>query len=53
MEKEKATEVTGCQACKKGLSATQKGMMVFGFYILFASLVGTIEIVKYVYSLFN
>ena len=53
MEKEKATEVTGCQTCKKVLSGTQKGMMVFGFYILLASVVGTIEIFKYVYSLFN
>lgn len=53
MEKEKATEVTGCQTCKKGLSGTQKGMLVFGFYMFLASIVGTIEIVKYVYSLFN
>ena len=53
MEKEKATEVTGCQTCKKGLSGTQKGIIVLGFYILLSSLVGTIEIVKYVYSLFN
>ena len=53
MEKEKATEVTGCQTCKKGLSGTQKGMMVFGFYMILASVIGTIEIVKYVYSLFN
>ena len=53
MEKEKATEVTGCQTCKNGLSGTQKGMMVFGFYMLLASFIGTIEIVKYVYSLFN
>ena len=53
MENEKATEVTGCQTCKKGLSGTQKGMMVFGFYMLLASFIGTIEIVKYVYSLFN
>ena len=53
MEKEKATEVTGCQTCKKGLSGTQKGMLAFGFYMLFASIIGTIEIAKYVYSLFN
>ena len=52
MEKEKATQV-GCQTCKKGLNGTQQGMLVFGFYILFASIVGTVEIFKYLYSLFN
>jgi|LakMenE18May11ns_1017448.scaffolds.fasta_scaffold6124082_2 hypothetical protein len=52
MEKEKATEV-GCQACKKGLSGTQKGMIVFSVYILMAAVVGSIEIVKYLFSLFN
>lgn len=53
MEKEKATEVTGCQTCKKGLSGTQKGMVFIGFYTLLSSIVGTIEIFKYLYSLFN
>ena len=52
MEKEKATEV-GCQACKKGLSGTQKGMIVFSVYILMAAVVGSIDIVKYLFSLFN
>lgn len=52
MEKEKATEV-GCQACKKGLSGTQKGMIVFSMYILMAAVVGSIEIAKYLFSLFN
>ncbi len=52
MEKEKATQVE-CQTCKKGLNGTQQGMLVFGFYILFASIVGTVEIFKYLYSLFN
>jgi hypothetical protein len=52
MEKEKATEV-GCQACKKGLSGTQKGMIVFSMYILMAAVVGSIDIVKYLFSLFN
>ena len=52
MEKEKATEV-GCQACKKGLSGTQKGMIVFSVYILIAAVVGSIEIAKYLFSLFN
>lgn len=52
MEKEKATEVTGCKQCKKGLSATQQGMLVLGFYILLSSIVGTIVIAKYLISLF-
>jgi hypothetical protein len=52
MEKEKATQVE-CQTCKKGLNGTQQGMIFFGFYLLLASVVGTIEIVKYLFSLFN
>ena len=52
MEKEKATQVE-CQTCKKGLSGTQKGMIVFSVYILMAAVVGSIDIVKYLFSLFN
>ena len=52
MEKQKATEV-GCQACKKGLSGSQKGIIFFSFYLLFAAIIGTIEIFKYLVSLFN
>lgn len=52
MEKEKATQVE-CQTCKKGLNGTQQGMIFFGVYILLASVVGTVEIVKYLISLFN
>jgi hypothetical protein len=52
MEKEKATEVTGCKQCKKGLSTSQQGMLVVGFYILLASVVGTFTIVKYLVDLF-
>jgi hypothetical protein len=53
MEKEKATEVTGCKTCKQGLSETQKGMIVFAIYILIAAVVGTIDIVKYLVDLIN
>lgn len=52
MEKQKATEV-GCQTCKKGLNGGQNAMIVLGFYLLFSSIVGTIEIFKYLFSLFN
>ena len=38
MEKKTATKVE-CQTCKKGLNGSQQGMLVFGFYILFASIV--------------
>ena len=51
MEKQKATEV-GCQTCKKGLNGGQNAMIVLGVYVLFASIVGTIEIIKQLYSLF-
>jgi hypothetical protein len=51
MDKKEATQV-GCQTCKKGLSGTQQSLMVLGFYILFASIIGTISIFKYLSSLF-
>jgi hypothetical protein len=53
MEKEKATEVTGCKTCKEGLSGTQKGIMVFAIYLLIAGIVGTIDIVKYLVNLLD
>jgi hypothetical protein len=53
MEKEKATEVTGCKTCKQGLSETQKGMIVFAVYLLIASVIGTVDIVKYLINLLN
>lgn len=52
MEKEKATEVK-CQTCKKGLNGGQNAMLVFGIYVLFASLIGTIDIINYLISLFK
>ena len=52
MEKKKATEV-GCQTCKKGLNGGQNTMIVFGFYVLFASIIGTIEIFNYLMNLFK
>lgn len=52
MEKQKATEV-GCQTCKKGLNNGQNAMIVLGIYILLSSLIGTVEIFRYLVSLFN
>jgi len=52
MEKKKATQVTGCRVCKKGLSKNQWGMVIIGSYISGTSVYGTIEIIKLVYSLF-
>jgi hypothetical protein len=31
MEEKKATEVTGCKQCQKGLNTTQKGLVVLIF----------------------
>jgi hypothetical protein len=50
--KTKSTQVTGCKTCKKGLSSTQKWMMVFAFYIFGASIYGTIKIVQEIIKLF-
>jgi len=47
MESKKATEVKGCKQCQKGLSTTQKGLVVLSMYILGTSIFGTIELIKY------
>jgi hypothetical protein len=52
MEKEKATEVK-CQACKRGLSNTQIGLLVVSAYILISSIYGTIELIKNLIGFFN
>jgi len=52
METKKATKVTGCKTCKKGLSNAQKSMVVLGFYILITSIYGTIDLIKYIISFF-
>jgi hypothetical protein len=46
MEKEKSTQVTGCKQCKKGLTLTQKSLIVFSIYILLTSIYGTVQIIK-------
>ena len=51
MEDKKATQV-GCQACKKGLNNKQYSLIIVGFYILGTSIYGTIELIKYIFSIF-
>jgi hypothetical protein len=46
METKKATQVTNCKQCKKGLNLTQKSLIVVSIYMLFAAIYGTIEIIK-------
>jgi hypothetical protein len=46
MKKKEATQVTGCKQCKKGLSTTQKGLVILSMYILGTSIYGTIELIK-------
>lgn len=50
--KTESTKVTGCKTCKKGLSTTQKWMMVVALYIFGASIYGTIRIVQEIVKLF-
>lgn len=52
MKKEKATEVK-CQACKRGMSNTQIGLLVVSAYILISSIYGTIELIKNLIGFFN
>jgi hypothetical protein len=47
MEIKKATEVNGCNTCKKGLSKTQKLLVGLSFYILISSIYGTIKILQF------
>jgi len=51
MESKKATQVTGCKQCKKGLSNTQIGLVVLSMYILGTSIFGTIELIGYLAEL--
>jgi len=50
--KTEATQVTGCQTCKKGLSTSQKWMMAVAFYIFGASIYGTVKIIQEIVKLF-
>ena len=52
MEEKKATQVTQCKQCKKGLNTTQKGLVVLSFYILISSIYGTIKLIQLLSDLF-
>lgn len=41
-----------CNSCKKGISNTQKGMLVLSFYLLGSSIYGTVKLVQLIMSLF-
>jgi hypothetical protein len=43
----------GCKKCKqKGVSKKQIGMIVLGFYVLFSSIYGTVQIISKIKDLF-
>jgi hypothetical protein len=46
METKKATQVDGCNTCKKGLNKTQTFLLFLGFYILGTSVYGTVILIK-------
>ena len=50
--KTEATKVTGCKTCKKGLSSTQKWMMVLAFYMFGAAVYGTVKMIQEIVNLF-
>jgi hypothetical protein len=52
METKKATEVTGCNTCKKGLSETQKWVLALSMYMFITSIYGTIVLIKNIVDLF-
>jgi len=52
MEEKKTTQVTTCKQCQKGLSKSQKALVVFSFYLLGSSVYGTIKIIEYLSGLF-
>jgi hypothetical protein len=48
---ENNNQTSGCQKCRqKGPGAIQIGSIILGFYVLFSSIYGTIEIVKSIVS---
>lgn len=46
MEEKKSTEVTGCNTCKKGLSKSQIGLIIFSMYIFASAMYGTYKIIQ-------
>jgi len=52
MEEKKATQVNGCKQCERGLSTTQKSLLILGFYILATSVYGTVKLLQLLSNLF-
>lgn len=52
MEKKEATQVTGCNTCKKGMSKSQIGLVFFSMYIFVSAIYGTYKIIENLVSLF-
>lgn len=46
MEKKEATQVTGCNTCKKGLNKSQIGLIIFSMYIFASAIYGTYKIIE-------
>lgn len=52
MEEQYATEAKECKQCKKGLSKTQIGMVIFSGYLLVSAIYGTYKIIENVLNIF-
>jgi hypothetical protein len=53
MKEKKATKVTGCNTCKKGLSNTQKSTLFIGMYIIATSIYGTVSLINHLIGVFK
>jgi hypothetical protein len=48
------SETTGCKKCKqKKASYKQIGIIIFGFYVIFATCVGTVKIFETIVNFFK
>lgn len=52
METKKATEKQKCNTCKKGLSNTQKGIVLFSFIFFFFTIYGLYKGFQLIFNLF-
>ena len=52
MKEKKATQVTGCKQCQKGLSKSQKVLVAFSFYLLGSAVYGTIKLIQILLTFF-
>ena len=40
----------GCSSCQKGLTAPHWAMLITSIYILFSSIYGTIQLIKFIFG---